>query len=364
MANEEHLEILKQGSNVWNAWREKNPDIIPDFFRANLTGADLIKTDLRKARLVEANLISANLWRADLTEANLRRADLTKAKLVEAKLEGAIFREAILKRVDLRRADLKRANLSEAYLRRADLSKADLRWADFGWANLISLEIFETNFDGTIFYGTVLSDIDLSEAKGLETVKHEGPSTIGIDTIYRSKGKIPESFLRGVGVPETFIQYIALLVGEAKAIEFYSCFISYSSKDEVFSQRLYADLLAKGLRVWFFPESAKWGKTIWGEIDKAIRIYDKLIVVCSENSLQSEPVIREIERALQKEDKEKKHVLFPITLDDYIFDKWEHERKADVLKYVVGRDFQGWDKDASIYNKAFKKLMDALEKED
>ena len=76
-----------------------------------------------------------------------------------------------------------------------------------------------------------------------------------------------------------------------------------------------------------------------GEIDTAIRHYDKLVVICSENSLQSPPVIREIERALQKEDRDHKNVLFPIRTDDYLFEAWEHPRKADVVSKVAG-DFR------------------------
>ena len=82
-----------------------------------------------------------------------------------------------------------------------------------------------------------------------------------------------------------------------------------------------------------------------GEIDRAVRLYDKLIVVCSEDSLKSNPVIREIERALQREDRlvaqgETPEVLFPIRLDDSIFD-WEHPRQADVVEKVVS-DFRDW----------------------
>ena len=68
---------------------------------------------------------------------------------------------------------------------------------------------------------------------GLETVVHTGPSTIGVDTIVRSRGKIPESFLRQAGVPDTFIEYIPSLTMEPT--QFYSCFISYSSIDEEFA---------------------------------------------------------------------------------------------------------------------------------
>ena len=101
-----------------------------------------------------------------------------------------------------------------------------------------------------------------------------------------------------------------------------------------------------------------WGEPVWGEIDTAIRHYDKLAVICSEHSLQSEPVIREIERALQKEDREHRNVLFPIRIDDYLFDKWEHPRKADVVSKVIG-DFRGAN-DLATYAKAFPRFLDAL----
>jgi hypothetical protein len=107
--------------------------------------------------------------------------------------------------------------------------------------------------------------------------------------------------------------------------------------------------------VWKFDENAKWGEPVWGEIDTAIRHYDKLVVICSEHSLQSPPVIREIERALQKEDREHRNVLFPIRIDDYVFDEWKHPRKADVVSKVIG-DFRAW-KDHAQYQKSFERLL-------
>jgi len=90
-------------------------------------------------------------------------------------------------------------------------------------------------------------------------VKHDGPSTLGIDTLYRSEGKIPEVFLRDVVVPDAFIEYVRSLT--AQPIQYYSCFISYSSKDKAFVKRLYADLQNNNVRCWYAPEDLKWGST-------------------------------------------------------------------------------------------------------
>ncbi len=126
-----------------------------------------------------------------------------------------------------------------------------------------------------------------------------------------------------------------------------------------FCTRLYNDLQSNGVRCWYFPEDAKWGQPVWVEIDRTIRVYDKLIVVCSKHSLQSAPVLREIERTLQREDRESSNKILLITLDRYIFDEWEHPRKADVIAKVVG-SFEGWSRSAVKYTGALEKLIKAL----
>jgi hypothetical protein len=355
MANEEHVKILKQGVAAWNQWRERNPDIQPDLTGANLSKANLIEADLRRADLSEADLSAADLRRAYLIEADLSGANLTEAELTAAYLSGAYLTDADLRRANLITADLTAAQLTAAYL-----SDAYLGWADLSGAYLIGADLSGADLSEAIVAWSTFADIDLSVVKGLDTVRHFGPSTVGIDTIYRSKGNIPDIFLRGAGVPDTFITRMASLVEQAS--QFYSCFISHSSEDERFCERLYANVRAKGVRAWYFPKDAEWGKTVWGEIDRSIESYDKVVVVCSKNSLQSGPVLREIERTLNREDREGKNILFPIRIDDYIFDCWEHPRKDDVVSKVVG-DFRGWDQDVAKYDVAFKKLLRALEAE-
>ena len=146
-----------------------------------------------------------------------------------------------------------------------------------------------------MFGYTILGDLDLGMAKGLETVTHIGPSTIGIDTIYRSKGKIPDSFLRGCGVPDNFIAYSNSLVNNP--VEFYSCFISYSTKDQAFADRLFADLQTNGVRCWFAPHHGQRGRKLHEQIDEAIRVHEKLLLILSPDSMNSEWVKTEIAKA-------------------------------------------------------------------
>jgi uncharacterized protein YjbI with pentapeptide repeats len=334
MANEEHLAILRQGTEVWNQWRKDNPDIRPD-----LSGARLCRAELSRAHLFGTDLSEVHLGRADLSVADLSRADLGGADLSEANLHGAKLRGANLHRANLRKAGLFRADLFGVQLSGVDLTGADLSEATVG--------------------GTTFGDTDLSEVSGLDTTYHVGPSTIGIDTIYRSGGNIPEAFVRGACVPDTFITYIHSLVGQP--IEFYSCFISYSSKDHEFAERLHNDLQGKGVRCWFAPEDLKIGDRFRSRIDEAIRIHDKLLLVLSKNSIESAWVEGEVETAFEKERQQNRVVLFPIRLDDAVMET-SQAWAADIRRIRQIGDFSGW-KDPNRYQAAFRRLLRDLKAE-
>jgi uncharacterized protein YjbI with pentapeptide repeats len=154
MANGEHVALLIQGVEVWNKWREAEPNIRPDLSRANLKEADVPGADLRGA-----DLFRAKLYRADLRGVNLSEADLRWAALREANL-----READLSRADLRKADLTKADLRKADLFRATLIGADLSEADLSEALLWKVALSSANLRGVALRGAALSGVDLSEA--------------------------------------------------------------------------------------------------------------------------------------------------------------------------------------------------------
>jgi TIR domain len=225
----------------------------------------------------------------------------------------------------------------------------------------------ETDFSEATLLRTVLANVDLSTAKGLETVHHDGPSTIGVDTIYRSQDKIPEVFLRGAGLPDDFIGYIKSIAG---AIQFYSCFISYSGKDQEFADRLHEGLQNKGVRCWFAPHDVKAGEKLHEQIDAAIRLHDKLLLILSEHSMNSEWVKTEIFNAREREVAEKKRKLFPVrlvpfeTLYDWkCFDaKTGKDLAREIAEYFIA-DFANW-KDHDSYQNGFERLLKDLKSPD
>ena len=141
-------------------------------------------------------------------------------------------------------------------------------------------------------------------------------------------------------------------------IQYYSCFISYSSTDEEFAKRLYVDLQDNGVRCWYAPEDMKIGAKIRPAIDQSIRIHDKLLIVLSENSIRSKWVEKEIETAFEKERKDDQVVLFPIRLDHTVMETNE-AWAADIRRTRNIGDFSNW-KDHDSYQKSLKRLLESL----
>lgn len=368
MANPEHLALLKNSVAGWNEWRKENANSIPDLSLADLRGAvlreaNLTRTDLGGAFVREADLGGADLRQADLIHANLTQCDLTRADLGGAYLSyancsGANLRQVLMIGADLTGADLRAADLNEAILSRATfreayLSKAILSEADLNGTDLSGADLSDADFTKAYCGFTSFANVDLSAVKGLAAVTHYGPSTIGVDTIFKSGGNIPEVFLLGAGVPDHFIAYIRSLVG--KAIEFYSCFISFSTKDREFAEKLYADLKTKGVRCYFAPEHLKIGDKFTDRIEESIRLYDKLLIVLSERAIASPWVRREVEAALEREDRQKNTILFPIRVDDGVTETNE-AWAADIRRTRHIGDFSRW-KDHDSYELAFNRLL-------
>ena len=88
MADQEQLNLLRQSVEVWNQWREENPDIMPDLFGANLNNSNIAKVNFSRTYLVEASLKVANLSGANLSIATLVGTNLSGATLVDCSIYG------------------------------------------------------------------------------------------------------------------------------------------------------------------------------------------------------------------------------------------------------------------------------------
>jgi uncharacterized protein YjbI with pentapeptide repeats len=161
MAIEEHIRIVKQGSEAIARWKMYNAELSLDLSNANLRRVDLSHANLNKANLRGSNLEWADFRWADLIEADLSSANLS-------------------------RADFHKADMKAAFLSRANLSNTNFEDTNLGHANL----------DGSLFSHTRLLNTDLREAVGLYSTKHEEASIIDMETYLKIAGELPPEFIK------------------------------------------------------------------------------------------------------------------------------------------------------------------------
>jgi hypothetical protein len=382
MANPEHLEILKQGVHAWNTWKEIECKVIhPDLSGANLERAQLLEANLRFVDLSGANLRSAHLGSALLAGANLSGAGLVGTYLGGAELSHANLKDAHLGGASLDSAYLQGANFTDA-----DLSGATLRGALMGGARFISAKLNGAAFDAVSFDNTDVSHstmlftslghVDLSRVVGLETVRHSGPSPIGIDTLSMSNGKIPEAFLRGCGLNDWQIESAKLYQPELsneeitsilyrvhdlrahQAIQISPLFISYSHADATFVDLMEAHLNERGVRFWRDVHHSTAGR-LERQIDRAIRLNPTVLLVLSENSVKSDWVEHEARLARKLEQETGRDVLCPVALDDsWKTCRWPERLREQIMEYNV-LDFSNWQ-NPDYMRRMFTRLIEGL----
>ena len=167
-------------------------------------------------------------------------------------------------------------------------------------------------------------------------------------------GPLPLAFLRGVGLPDNLIDYLPSLLNQP--IQFYSCFISYSSKDEDFAERLHADLQNKGVRCWFAPHDMPIGAKIIDAIDEAIRLRDKVLLILSEHAIASDWVEDEVTTALRRGARRaSSSSCSRSALDDAVMETTEAWARQLRGNRNIG-DFRRW-KEHDAYQKALDRLL-------
>ena len=372
MANQQQVVILKQGVETWNQWRRENSNTKVDLSGADLSGMSLGGVDFRDARLTRVDFRGANLQEARLSLANLSRATFIEASLNRASLKETRLSHAIIMNADLRDTDLSSAYLHKTVLASTDLTGAYLYKAHFGEAYLN-----KSRFTRAAFSDTTFAASDLSLALDLENANHHGPSTLGLDTIHRSRGKIPERFLRGCGLSDADIEYAKLSdpgfsnaeinkilykvyeLRANQAIQISPLFISYSHADGPFVDKLESHLNNKGIRFWRDVHDMKSGR-METQIDRAIRQNPTVLLILSEHSLKSDWVEHEVRTARELEKDLAHDVLCPVALDDgWKHSSWPRRVMEQIMEYNI-LDFSMW-KDDDRFGTTFNKLIDGLE---
>ncbi|MFH1372345.1 MAG: toll/interleukin-1 receptor domain-containing protein [bacterium] len=348
------------------------PMPILSFNGQDLRGSDFMDADLRLASFIAANLRCANMCGADLSDVQLDGADLTGANLRGAVLDRCSLAGANLTSTDLTGANLRWADLRSANLTGSVLAHADLRGVQLQQASIVDVDVRGCHLSRAVLGNTTLDGVNLSLALELDEMQHDSPCAISLTSLditaqavhgdSELKGKI-ELFLRNSLPDDKYIQVFRDLIPPSGMSG--SAFLSYSHKDTVFAHRLHRSFRRRGIQCWIDEHHLLPGQRIHQEVGRAIRRSDKVVLCCSEASLNSWWVETEILAALEKErllrarDSKEILVLIPLNLDDYLFTGWD-SGLAPQIRSRLAADFRGWANNKSLFRRGLERVLVSL----
>lgn len=328
--NKEHLEILEKGIEYWNNWRIEFPRVNPDLSNITLS----LTNPARFRKDVEYKM-------RDFSSGNFRKTNFSESKLLGANFTSCNLEKAIFKKADLRRANFAHANLSGV---------------SFHQANLTLSNFYKADLNNALFWETIMARTSFLKSKNLINTRHGGPSVIDHRTFIKS-GDLAEEFLYKIGLPKEIILSMNNFVKNRKSK---SCFISHSSKDVKFVEKLYNDLQENDMNCWYAPEDLDIGDKTRDKIDKAIEDYDKLLIILSENSIESYWVEDEVEAAIDYEITNNTIKLLPIMIDKSVFGLDKPWFKKIKRNRNIG-DFSDWESPEQ-YELKLSKLIKSINK--
>ena len=264
--------------------------------RCNLNRANFEDSHASGAVFTRSDLRGSNLNNADLRGANLTNCDIAFSTLVGANLAGADLSEA-----DLTMSDLTDANLSGARLNAACLDVANLTRCDLRRTSLVRTRLDRTLLEDGVVDMTLFADCDLSAALGLDTLRHEGPSMVGADTLARSGAGLPEIFLRSAGVPPDFINGHALLLRQETPHR--RVLLIASVVDANIVAWLEDELRQRGLQCWSLladDEETIYNSQVIPPMSR-FRDYDRVALLCSSDALESSACWRLYREIMQRQ---------------------------------------------------------------
>lgn len=315
----------------------------------NREAVQAIATLRRQGWMGDSSVKGVDWSHADLRNADFSGANLAFAKLIGANLAGCNFTRADLNHADLFEANLNSASFVESNLRDAVLNKTDLYGTQFSGANL-----FNVNLTNAVCLNTTFADVDLSTVKGLETIRHLGPSTIGVDTFYRTGVPLPNTFLWGCGIPPEFMIPLPSDV-EQNA----SYFIAHAPEDAAFAGKVYEILQQRGVRCWMDTKPSAIAVP-------AARLWDRVLLCASRKSLNSAWINDEITNALGKEEtlyeqyNRRMWSLVSLDVDGYLHSaEYRSPNKVHLLSRLKG-NFVGWERDTLLFLNQLSQILVAL----
>jgi uncharacterized protein YjbI with pentapeptide repeats len=333
-----------------------------DLHLSRYANCDFNGSSFRGSHLYEVIFAGCNLTRTTWAGARLKRCQIIKSSLDSCSFYAATLDDLLLSESSAAGATFRHAHIEHSRFTFADLTNVELFGAVF------RRSIVADSYCGGARVGeNIFVDCRIPSLIQAPEINFSGP--INVDWLTLSQNldanQLEDFLLRG-GSPEVFVKYsiegARSMNTKALFSLMRSTFISYGAPDVAFAEHLRDALLRNGVRTFLFASDAVPGEPLHRVMRQGVDNYDRVILICSEASLDRRGVQNELELALAKEARDGGAAyLIPVVLDDYLF-RWKPARSdlAQALRERVVADFRRARSDAEAFAAGVSRLLKAL----
>jgi hypothetical protein len=259
-----------------------------------------------------------------------------------------------------RRANLGvRLDLSSADLTNQDIRNADLTDTLLCNARFLDTRLDGARFDGACLNGAIFCSTDLTHVTGLNELERTNRVSADLETLLKSTGSLPESFVRLLGIPDEYLEHFLNLLRQKN--QYRSCFISYSNEDQPFAEYLHYRLLNIGVSNWFAPSKLRVGEPFATAIIKAIAEHDHFLVVMSPHAFSSTWVGMEVNCAMQDLRSSAQNFILPVVIDQTTaqLSKSAPGWANDIYQKTHIEDFNSWQV-SEVFERRFSQMINVM----
>ncbi len=163
MANEKHLNIFRKGKNVWNEWRNNNPNIIPDFRKYNFyddqikynsiygqpylegynfDGVDFFETSMRDGDYINCSFNGSKMNYVDACFANFFDCKFNDASIRVSKIGSASFIDCEFFKTNLSYCSAEETSFNNCYIESTNLSNISFIKTNFSNSTLKKCSVY------------------------------------------------------------------------------------------------------------------------------------------------------------------------------------------------------------------------------
>ncbi|HEY8388947.1 MAG TPA: toll/interleukin-1 receptor domain-containing protein [Parasegetibacter sp.] len=331
-----------------------NCDILfVDFFNVEFTNVLFSGGTIGECVFADVSLVNTTFFKC---------RDLIEIRFGNCSFSNAIFEASRLSHLTFE-------TLVDIELRKLNFKSCHVEHCTFYWFNLDHTVFENCSIDLSVFNNSRILPTTFSANN---TTSHEKVNLIDLQTILKSEIEASTLELH-FGIHNSAIRsYILEMVSK---MEMHTVFISYSFCDKVIANRINEALKARGVFTFLWEKDSPAGQRLKKIMSYNVNKFDKLLFIASQNSLKSEACHFELSNGRKKQEKYWDLVLFPIHIDNFLFEVDEEDipRKAraefwkniEELREINSLDFSAFnsaDIDQSVFEVAIDRLVKALRK--